>query len=96
MEKRNISIYQKQFPEISVLMDFLARIAEYAVFQEEKESKSTKIHSQGNFTLIGQRKSKRDVLDKLKTISGGTLSKIYEKDAILQSKGSRDDTSVAL
>lgn len=81
------NISQKKLPSIENLKNFLDTITEYAVFQEEKGSVSNKIHYQGCFTLIGSRKPKKDVLNaferRFKNIHGLTMSKVYDKNAIL-------------
>lgn len=80
------NVAQKKLPEISNLIIFLDRIADSAVFQEEKGIIAGKTHYQGNFSLIGSRKSKKDVLElfqtRFKNVSGLSLSKIYDKKAI--------------
>jgi hypothetical protein len=81
------NISQKKLPTVEALKGFLDYIAENAVFQLEKGTISKKEHYQGCFTLIGPRKSKRDVLEdfkqRFKNAAGLTLSKIYDKNAIL-------------
>lgn len=81
------NVLQKKLPSIDQLKSFLDTVSENAVFQEEKGTISGKIHYQGYLTLIGIRKSKKDVLevfkDRFKNVSGLTLSKVYDKHAIL-------------
>lgn len=82
------NVLQKKLPSKDRLKSFLDLIAENAVFQEEKGTQAGKIHYQGNFNLIGSRKPTKDVLklfqDRFKNVSGLTLSKVYDKDAIMK------------
>lgn len=82
------NIDQKKLPGIDVLRRFLDRISETAVFQEEKGAIAYKIHYQGCLTLVGSRQSKKTLLELFKStfknVSGLTLSKVYDKDAILK------------
>lgn len=81
------NIAQKNLPKVDAVKGYMDTHAENAVFQLEKGLIKGKEHYQGCFTLIGPRKSKRDVLEDLrqrfKNIAGLTISKIYDKNAIL-------------
>ena len=78
---------QKNLPKEYAIKGYMDTHAENAVFQLEKGLIKGKKHYQGCFTLLGPRKSKRDVLEDLKqrfkNIAGLTISKIYDKNAIL-------------
>lgn len=81
------NVLQKKLPTIDRLKDFLDSIAEEAVFQEERGSLAGKVHYQGQLNLIGTRKPQKDVLqlfkDRFKNVSGLTLKKVYDKNAML-------------
>lgn len=81
------NVLQKKLPTIDRLKNFLDSIAEEAVFQEERGSLAGKVHYQGQLNLIGTRKPQKDVLqlfkDRFKNVSGLTLKKVYDKNAML-------------
>lgn len=81
------NIIQKNLPKVDAIKGYMDTHAENAVFQLEKGLIKGKEHYQGCFTLIGPRKSKRDVLEDLKqrfkNVAGLTISKVYDKNAIL-------------
>lgn len=81
------NVDRKKLPTIQELKSFLDKFTELATFQEEKGEKAGKIHYQGCFTLLTERKSKTVVLAAFKERFGNAhgliLSKVYDKDAIL-------------
>lgn len=81
------NVLQKKLPNQAPLKGFMDTYAENAVFQLEKGLIAEKEHYQGCFTLIGPRKSKRDVLEdfkqRFKNIAGLSLSKTFDESALL-------------
>ena len=81
------NIKEKKLPTEHKLISALNGIASEAIFQREKGSEKQKEHYQGVFTLIGERQSKKRVLELFdqyvkKKCHGLTLTPVYDAAAI--------------
>lgn len=81
------NVFQKELPNKEKLKRFLNNISNTCIFQLECGKLKKKKHFQGTFELIGPRQSKKAVLElfeeHFKNVSGLTLSKVYDKEAIM-------------
>lgn len=82
------NINQKQIPSEKQLRKFLDRYTETCTFQQECGSVKGKVHWQGALTLLGPRKSKKQLLElfgsEFGNVAGLTLSKVYSQEAVLK------------
>ena len=82
------TVTQKKLPNEAKLKKFLNNITEICVFQLECGSVRNKKHYQGAFTLLGERVSKKQLLERFQemfnNVSGLSLSKTYDSKAAMK------------
>lgn len=88
-------IAQKKLPERGKLAKFLNRISKTCTFQLECGKVRKKKHYQGGFVLLGERRSKKKLLDLFKShfknVAGLTIMKAHNMEAVMK-YSSKEDT----